>query len=34
LLVSSKGAPVLGEDNEWINKQFGLNKELHPAVKN
>ena len=27
LLVSSKGAPVLGGDNEEIEKQFGLIRE-------
>ncbi len=34
LLVSGKGAPVLGEDNEEIEKQFGIAKELQPAIKN
>jgi CoA:oxalate CoA-transferase len=33
LLVSAKGAPVLGEDNEKIEKQFGLIKELQPVIK-
>jgi crotonobetainyl-CoA:carnitine CoA-transferase CaiB-like acyl-CoA transferase len=33
LLVSTKGAPVLGEDNEKIDKQFGLEKELQPVIK-
>jgi crotonobetainyl-CoA:carnitine CoA-transferase CaiB-like acyl-CoA transferase len=28
LLVSEKGAPVLGEDNEALDKQFGLTNEL------
>jgi crotonobetainyl-CoA:carnitine CoA-transferase CaiB-like acyl-CoA transferase len=30
LLLSEKGAPVLGEDNETIEKQFGLVTELQP----
>jgi CoA:oxalate CoA-transferase len=34
LLISAKGAPVLGEDNEVIEKQFGIAKELQPAIKN
>jgi crotonobetainyl-CoA:carnitine CoA-transferase CaiB-like acyl-CoA transferase len=34
LLVSSKGAPVLGADNEEIEKQFGLRKEIQPVIKN
>ena len=34
LLVSSKGAPMLGEDNEAIEKQFGIVKELQPVIKN
>jgi crotonobetainyl-CoA:carnitine CoA-transferase CaiB-like acyl-CoA transferase len=34
LLVSGKGAPVLGEDNEEIEKRFGLTKELQPVIKN
>ncbi|MBL7741836.1 MAG: CoA transferase [Chitinophagaceae bacterium] len=34
LLVSSKGAPVLGEDNEEIDKQFGLTNEMQPVIKN
>lgn len=34
LLISAKGAPVLGEDNEVIDKQFGIVKELEPAIKN
>ena len=34
LLVSEKGAPVLGEDNEAIEKQFGIVKELQPIIKN
>lgn len=34
LLISAKGAPVLGEDNEVIDKQFGIVKELQPAIKN
>ena len=34
LLISAKGAPVLGEDNEVIDKQFGIAKELQPAIKN
>ena len=33
LLNSSKGAPVLGEDNDEIDKQFGLIKELQPVIK-
>jgi len=33
LLVSSKGAPVLGEDNEEIEKQFGLINELQQIIK-
>ena len=34
LLVSDKGAPLLGEDNEKIEKQFGLIKEFLPVIKN
>ena len=34
LLVSAKGAPVLGEDNEEIDKQLGLVKKLQPVIKN
>ncbi len=33
LLVSDKGAPVLGEHNEQIDRQFGLIKELQPVIK-
>jgi crotonobetainyl-CoA:carnitine CoA-transferase CaiB-like acyl-CoA transferase len=33
LLVSSKGAPVLGEDNEKIETQFELIKEFSPVIK-
>ena len=33
LLVSSKGAPVLGEGNEEITKQFNLVKEFSPVIK-
>jgi crotonobetainyl-CoA:carnitine CoA-transferase CaiB-like acyl-CoA transferase len=33
LLVSDKGAPVLGEHTEEINRQFGLIKELQPVIK-
>ena len=33
LLVSDKGAPVLGEHNEQIDQQFGLIKELQPVIK-
>lgn len=33
LLVSEKGAPLLGEHNEDINAQFGLIKEMQPVVK-
>jgi crotonobetainyl-CoA:carnitine CoA-transferase CaiB-like acyl-CoA transferase len=33
LLVSDKGAPVLGEHNDAIEKQFGLIKELQPVSK-
>jgi len=32
--VSAKGAPVLGEDNEAIEKEFGMAKELQPVIKN
>jgi CoA:oxalate CoA-transferase len=32
LLLSKKGAPVLGEDNEKIDRQFGLVKEV-PVIK-
>jgi len=34
LLVSAKGAPMLDEDNEEIEKQFGLIKEFQPVIKN
>ena len=34
LLISAKGAPVLGEDNKEIEKQLGLVKELQPVIKN
>lgn len=34
LLIAGKGAPVLGEDNEAIEKQFGIVKELQPVIKN
>jgi CoA:oxalate CoA-transferase len=34
VLVSEKGAPVLGEDNADIEKQFGLAREFHPVIKN
>jgi crotonobetainyl-CoA:carnitine CoA-transferase CaiB-like acyl-CoA transferase len=30
LSISAKGAPMLGEDNEKIEKQFGLIKEFQP----
>ncbi|HEY6505389.1 MAG TPA: CaiB/BaiF CoA-transferase family protein [Chitinophagaceae bacterium] len=33
ILTSAKGAPVLGEDNEAIEKRFGLAKELQPVIK-
>jgi crotonobetainyl-CoA:carnitine CoA-transferase CaiB-like acyl-CoA transferase len=33
LLISHKGAPVLGEHNEEIEKKFGLIKELEVIVK-
>ncbi|HEV8282947.1 MAG TPA: CaiB/BaiF CoA-transferase family protein [Chitinophagaceae bacterium] len=33
-LISLKGAPLLGEHNQEIEKQFGLEKELQPAIKN
>ena len=33
LLVSDKGAPLLGEHNEEIDAQFGLPKELQPVIK-
>jgi CoA:oxalate CoA-transferase len=33
LLVSDKGAPMLGEHNEEIDEQFGLAKELQPVIK-
>ena len=33
LLVSDKGAPLLGEHNEDIDAQFGLAKELQPVIK-
>jgi crotonobetainyl-CoA:carnitine CoA-transferase CaiB-like acyl-CoA transferase len=33
LLISHKGAPVLGEHNEEIEKKFGLIKELEIIVK-
>jgi len=33
LLVSSKGAPVLGEDNEAITKQYNLVKDFSPVIK-
>ena len=33
LLVSDKGAPMLGEHNEEIDAKFGLAKELQPVIK-
>lgn len=33
LLVSSKGAPVLGEDNEEITKQYNLVKDYSSVIK-
>ena len=33
LLVSDKGAPLLGEHNEEINVRFGLTKELQPIKR-
>jgi len=33
LLVSSKGAPVLGEDNDAITKQYNLVKDFSPVIK-
>jgi len=33
LLVSDKGAPMLGEHNDEIDVQFGLAKELQPVIK-
>ena len=33
LLVSDKGAPLLGEHNEEINVKFGLTKELQPLKR-
>ena len=33
LLVSDKGAPLLGEHNEEINVKFGLTKELQPVKR-
>ncbi len=33
LLVSEKGAPLLGEHNEHIDAQFGLIKEMQPVIK-
>ena len=33
LLVSDKGAPLLGEHNKEIDAQFGLAKELQPVIK-
>ena len=33
LLVSDKGAPLLGEHNEEINVKFGLTKELQPIKR-
>jgi CoA:oxalate CoA-transferase len=33
LLVSGKGAPLLGEHNEMIDAQFNLAKELEPVKK-
>ena len=32
LLLSGKGAPVLGEHNEEIEKQFGISSELQPVI--
>jgi crotonobetainyl-CoA:carnitine CoA-transferase CaiB-like acyl-CoA transferase len=34
LLIAEKGAPVLGEDNKAIEKQFGIVKEMRPVIKN
>lgn len=33
LLVSDKGAPLLGEHNKEIDAQFGLAKEMQPVIK-
>lgn len=33
LLISQKGAPMLGEHNREIEKQFGLIQELQPEIK-
>ena len=33
LLVSDKGAPLLGEHNKEIDAQFGLAKEIQPVIK-
>ena len=33
LLVSDKGAPLLGEHNKEIDAQFGLAKELQTVIK-
>lgn len=33
LLTSVKGAPVLGEDNEEIDRRFGLINEFQPVIK-
>ena len=34
LLISDKGAPVLGEHNDEIERRFGLTKELEVITKN
>jgi crotonobetainyl-CoA:carnitine CoA-transferase CaiB-like acyl-CoA transferase len=34
LMLSERGAPMLGEHNEEIDRQFGLIKELQPVIKN
>ena len=33
ILVTDKGAPLLGEHNEEINAKFGLTNEMQPVVK-
>jgi len=34
LMLSTRGAPMLGEHNEELDRQFGLTKELQPVIKN
>jgi CoA:oxalate CoA-transferase len=33
IITNDKGAPLLGEHNEMIDKKFNLNREMHPVEK-